>query len=61
MESESAAGLETRHKGDAPVLYPPKPSWESFIAFGKADADFLSERPDVIEEGRFHSTCSEYS
>ena len=37
-----------RREGDAV-----KPSWESFGAFDKADADFLAKRPDVVEEGRF--------
>jgi antitoxin VapB len=45
--------LEIRREGDVITLRPIKPSWESFSDFGKADADFLTERPDVIEEGRF--------
>ncbi|MDR0770217.1 MAG: type II toxin-antitoxin system VapB family antitoxin [Burkholderiales bacterium] len=53
MDFGDVAELEIRREGDVIVLRPVKPSWESFSAFDKADADFLSERPDVVEEGRF--------
>jgi len=52
--------LENRPEENTSVLSQVKPSWEPFSAFGKADADFLGERPDVIEEGRCCSTCPEY-
>ncbi|MDR2881485.1 MAG: type II toxin-antitoxin system VapB family antitoxin [Azoarcus sp.] len=52
LDFEGVAELEIRREGDALILRPVKPSWESFSVLGKADADFLSERPDVIEEGR---------
>jgi antitoxin VapB len=45
--------LEIRREGDTIILRPLKPSWESFSALDRADADFLTDRPDVIEEGRF--------
>ena len=53
MDFEGVTELEIWREDDAIILRPVKPSWESFCAFGKADADFLGERPDVIEEGRF--------
>jgi antitoxin VapB len=53
MDFGDVAELEIRREGDAIILRPVKPSWESFSVLGKTDADFLSERPDVIEEGRF--------
>ncbi|MDR2244809.1 MAG: type II toxin-antitoxin system VapB family antitoxin [Burkholderiales bacterium] len=53
MDFGDVAELEIQRKGDAIILRPVKPSWESFAALGKADADFLSERPDLIEEVRF--------
>ncbi|MCL2296843.1 MAG: type II toxin-antitoxin system VapB family antitoxin [Proteobacteria bacterium] len=53
MDFGDVTELEIRREGDAIILRPAKPSWESFGVLGKADADFLSERPDVIEEGRF--------
>ena len=53
MDFEGVTELEIRREDDAIILRPVKPSWESFCALSKADADFLSERPDVIEEGEF--------
>jgi len=53
MDFEGVNELEIRREDDAIILRPVRPSWESFGAFGKADADFLDERPNVIEEGRF--------
>jgi len=53
LDFEGITELEIQREGDAIILRPVKPSWESFSVFGKADADFLSERPDVVEEGRF--------
>ena len=44
--------VEITREGDALILRPAKKSWTSFAAIGKADADFLSERPAIIEEGR---------
>jgi antitoxin VapB len=35
------------------VLRSVKPSWPSLVDEPLADPDFLSERVDVIEEGRF--------
>ena len=31
----------------------PRPSWTSFMDEPRADTDFLRDRPDLIEEGRF--------
>ncbi len=53
MDFEGVTELEIQREGDVITLRPVKPSWESFGAIDKADTDFLSERPDVIEEGRF--------
>lgn len=53
MDFEGVTELEIRREGDTIILRPIKPSWESFSAIDKADEDFLSKRPDVIEEGRF--------
>lgn len=30
----------------------PKPDWSSYLNEGKADAAFLAERPDIVEEGK---------
>jgi len=53
LDFEGVHELEIRREGDAIILRPVKPSWESFRTLGKADADFLRDRPEVIEEGRF--------
>ena len=53
MDFEGVTELEIRREGDAIILRPVKLSWESFGVFDKADADFLDERPDVVEAGRF--------
>jgi len=53
MDFGNVSELEIRREGDAIMLRPLKPSWDSFASIGKADADFLDERPEVIEEGRF--------
>ena len=50
MDFEGISELEIRREGDAIILRPLKPSWESFRALDKADADFLSDRPDLIED-----------
>jgi antitoxin VapB len=49
MDFTGVNELEIRREGDTIILRPVKPSWETFNAFDKADADFLSNRPDVIE------------
>jgi antitoxin VapB len=38
---------------DTIVLRPVRPSWTSFADEPLADADFLRDRPDLVEEGRF--------
>jgi len=53
MDFDGVNELEIRREDDVIILRPVKPSWESFGALGQADADFLAERPDVVEEGRF--------
>ncbi|MCL2022672.1 MAG: AbrB family transcriptional regulator [Betaproteobacteria bacterium] len=52
MDFENVAELEIRREGNTIILRPIKPSWESFSTLGKADANFLDERLDVIAESR---------
>lgn len=52
FEFPGVAELEIDRKGDTIVLRPVRPSWMSFREEPHADADFLAERPDVIDEGR---------
>jgi antitoxin VapB len=55
MDFADATEVEIRREGDTIILRPAKPSWTSFGGLDKADADFMRERIDVIEEGRFVS------
>lgn len=52
FEFEGVSELEISREGDALILRPARKSWTSFAAVENADADFLLERPDVIEDGR---------
>lgn len=52
FEFEGVSELEISREGDALVLRPARKSWTSFAIVDKADADFLLERPEVIEDGR---------
>jgi antitoxin VapB len=56
MQYEGVTELEIRREGDTLVLRPVRPNWSSFAHEPLADADFLSERPVVIESGRFDLT-----
>ncbi|MCA8100867.1 type II toxin-antitoxin system VapB family antitoxin [Burkholderia contaminans] len=53
MEFEGVTELEIRREGDTLLLRPVRPTWLSFASEPPADADFLAERPAVIEPGRF--------
>ncbi|VWD25180.1 AbrB family transcriptional regulator [Burkholderia lata] len=53
MEFEGVTELEIRREGDTLLLRPVRPTWLSFASEPLADADFLAERPAVIEAGRF--------
>jgi len=52
FEFEGVSELEITRDGDALILRPVRKSWESFVSVEKADTDFLTERPSVIEPGR---------
>ncbi len=45
--------LTIERQGDSLLLRPVRPDWLSFMNEPRADADFLRERPDLVEEGRF--------
>lgn len=53
MEFHGVSELEIRREGDTLILRPARPSWGSLQEVPSADADFLTQRPDVIEDGRF--------
>lgn len=39
-------------KGDAVIITPARKNWTSFAELPEADADFMSSRPDLMDEGR---------
>lgn len=53
MEFDGVNELEIIKEGDTLTLRPVRPTWLSFVAQPKADADFMADRTDVIaDEGR---------
>jgi antitoxin VapB len=50
-EFHGATELTIEKQGDAILLRPVRPSWTSFLNEPRADADFLRERPDLMETG----------
>lgn len=48
FEFQGVSQLEITRENEALVLRPVRKSWLSFADAGKADADFLSQRPDVM-------------
>lgn len=53
LEFRGVTELTIERQGDTIVLRPVRPDWLSFMEEPRADADFLRERPDLIDEGRF--------
>lgn len=54
LDFDGVNELEITREGDAIILRPVRPSWSTFAAEPQADADFMTEREDVIaDEGRF--------
>ena len=53
FEFEGVTELTIERQGDTILLRPVRPSWSSFLDEPRADAAFLRERPDLIEERRF--------
>lgn len=52
LEFEGVAEVEISREGDALVLRPARKTWTSFADAPMADADFLLDRTDVVEDGR---------
>ncbi len=52
LEFEGVAEVEISREGDALVLRPARKTWTSFADAPMADADFLLDRADVVEDGR---------
>ena len=52
FEFDGISEVEIIKEGDSVILRPLRKSWTSFSAIDSVDEDFISERPDVITEGR---------
>jgi antitoxin VapB len=53
LEFPGVTELIIEKQGNTILLRPVRPSWMSFLDEPRAKADFLRDRPDLIEEGRF--------
>jgi antitoxin VapB len=53
LEFPGVTELEIDREGDTIRLRPVRPSWTSLDEEPRADADFLAERPDLVEGDRF--------
>lgn len=54
MEFDNVNELEIVKIGDVITLRPIRPSWQSLTTLPQADADFLQDRPSIVNnEGRF--------
>ncbi|MDR0275673.1 MAG: type II toxin-antitoxin system VapB family antitoxin [Burkholderiaceae bacterium] len=53
LEFKGISELEILKEGNCLILRPVRSSWRSLLDEPKADADFLTERPAVIDETRF--------
>lgn len=53
FEFQGVTELTIERQGDTLLLRPVRPDWLSLAKEPRADADFLGERPDLVEEGRF--------
>ncbi|WP_372019460.1 type II toxin-antitoxin system VapB family antitoxin [Tistrella mobilis] len=55
FEFQGVTELTIEKQGDTILLRPVRPDWLSFAEEPEAEAnrDFLRERPDLIDEGRF--------
>jgi antitoxin VapB len=53
LEFQGVTELTIERQGDTILLRPVRPDWLSLMNEPRSDADFLLERPDLIEDGRF--------
>lgn len=53
FEFQGVTELTIERQGDTIVLRPVRPDWLSLMNEPHAETDFLRERPDLVEEGRF--------
>lgn len=54
MDFDGVSELEIIREGNSIILRPVRPTWDSFLQEEKADADFMTEREEIVsDEGRF--------
>jgi antitoxin VapB len=53
FEFKGISEVEIHKEGDALIIRPARLSWHSLLDEPKADADFLNERPAIIDETGF--------
>jgi antitoxin VapB len=52
FEFDGVTEVEISKEGESIVLTPKRKSWMSLLETEVADADFLVDRPDILEDGR---------
>jgi len=52
FEFDGVTEVEISKEGESIVLTPRRKSWISLLETDIADADFLIDRPDILEDGR---------
>ena len=52
FEFDGVTEVEILKEGESIVLTPKRKSWMSLLETEIADADFLVDRPDILEDGR---------
>ena len=52
FEFDGVTEVEISKEGESIVLTPKRKSWMSLLETEIADADFLVDRPEILEEGR---------
>lgn len=50
LDFEGVSELEIVREGDSIILRPVRPTWASFAQLKKADADFITEREDIVSD-----------
>ena len=55
VEFKGINEVEVRKEGRSVILTPVKKSWLSFAEEAQADADFLQNRDQIFNEGRFEN------
>ena len=52
FEFDGVTEVEISKEGESIVLTPKRKSWMSLLETEISDADFLVDRPDILEDGR---------